>query len=238
MTNISTETKGPQGVQAYESLLPAAVSGYKRGLAVTYGTDSFHAALIAAAAVSIVGLIEEDAISTKAPVRVITFGQTVAQVSAAAFNAGTLLTVNATGQLVAAQAGQPVCAVALEPNAGVAGSYVTVFVLGLFGFTMPGDPVSYPTAAGAIPITPGEYTVAIDGAAALAMTLAQPTGAQDGTRIFVTAATAHAHTVTTGANGINGNKHVVTFAAVGDSVELEAVNLLWVVRSLVGAVLS
>jgi hypothetical protein len=66
------------------------------------------------------------------------------------------------------------------------------------------------------------------------MTLVQPTANQDGTRVFITAETAHAHTITTAANGINGAKHVVTFAAQGDGVELEAMATVWNVRSLVG----
>jgi len=45
-----------------------------------------------------------------------------------------LLTTNAAGQLVPAQPGQPVVAVALEPQTYVSpGSFANVFVLGLFG---------------------------------------------------------------------------------------------------------
>jgi diacylglycerol kinase family enzyme len=65
--------------------------------------------------------------------------------------------------------------------------------------------------------------------------LAAPTTpAQDGTKVFITAGTAHAHTIKTAANGINGAKDTVTFAAVGDGVVLEAVAGAWIVRSLVG----
>lgn len=66
------------------------------------------------------------------------------------------------------------------------------------------------------------------------MTLALPTEAQDGTKIFITAESSEAHTVTTAANGINGAKHVVTFATRGDGVVLEAMGGVWNVRSLVG----
>jgi hypothetical protein len=233
MTNISTETKGPLGIQGYESLYPTATAGYKRGLAVVYGADQFHATLVATAAVPILGLIEEDAVNVKEPLRVIEFGQTVAQVGGD-FGSMVPLAVNAAGQLVAAQPGQPVVAVSLEPSTGIAGSYVTVFVLGFFGFQMPaGGNVSYYVAAGAIPVAGG--TAVINGAAALAMTLAQPTAAQDGMILFITAETAHAHTITTAASGINGSKHVVTFTNQGDGVELEAINAVWNVRSLVGA---
>lgn len=236
MANIYVEAKGPKGVQAKESLLPAAVSGYQRGLAVTYGSDQYHAALIAVAAAVAVGILEEDAINVNNPCSVIELGQAVAQIGA---NVTALqpLTTNATGQLVPAQPGQPVVAIALEPQNYVApGSFANVFVLGLFGFTQTagntGDQVTYLTASGAIPVVSGTY--ALDGAAAIAMTLAQPTAAQDGTTLFITAATAHAHTVTTAANGINGAKHVVTYAAVGDGIVLKAVNGVWNEVSITG----
>jgi hypothetical protein len=67
------------------------------------------------------------------------------------------------------------------------------------------------------------------------MTLVQPTVAQDGTQVFVTAETAHAHTVTTAASGINGSKHVVTFTNQGDGVVFEAIAAVWNVRALIGA---
>jgi hypothetical protein len=74
----------------------------------------------------------------------------------------------------------------------------------------------------------------INGAAALAMTLAAPTAAQDGTVIAIVADTAHAHTVTTPADAIYGTKDTVTFAALGDIVVLEAVNTKWMVRAIGG----
>jgi hypothetical protein len=235
MASIYVEAKGPQGVQASESLLPAAVTGYLRGLAVTYGTDQYHAALVAAAAAPAVGILDEDAVNTYNPCKVVEFGQCVAQIGATVTSLQ-LLTTNAAGQLVPAQPGQPVVAVALEPQTYVSpGSFANVFVLGLFGsaLTLEGDPVTYYTAAGAIPVASG--TAAINGAAALAMTLAAPsTPAQDGTKLFITAATAHAHTVTTPASGINGVHHIVTYAAIGDGILLEAVNGTWNQVSLTG----
>jgi hypothetical protein len=187
-----------------------------------------------ALAASAVGILEEDAINVNNPCRVIEFGECVAQIGASV-TALQLLTTNASGQLVPAQPGQPVIAVALEPQTYVSpGSFATVFVLGMVGMalTLEGDPVTYYAAAGAIPAASG--TAAINGAGALAMTLVQPTAAQDGTKLTLTASTAHAHTVTTAANGINSAKHVITFAAVGDTVVLEAVNLLWVTASISG----
>jgi hypothetical protein len=85
--------------------------------------------------------------------------------------------------------------------------------------------------AGVIGILGGKVYIT-DSAAAL-LTLALPvagaplpngTGGNDGARLTIMSATAHAHTVTTPANGINGSKHLVTFAAVGDSIELECFN--------------
>ena|ERR1017187_1017847 len=97
------------------------------------------------------------------------------------------------------------------------------------------------TASGAITIAPS--IVGLGSGGVLAMTLAAPSSpAQDGTRMFIVAETAHAHTVTTPANtikGANTSGDTVTFAHVGDSVELEALGGLWYVRGgLSGAVLS
>ena len=235
MANIYVEAKSPLGPQVKESLLPAAVTGYTRGLAVTYGTDVYHALLIAAAGVAAVGLLEEDAININNPSSVIEFGQAVAQIGASV-TALQQLTTNASGQLVPAQAGQPVIAIALESQTYVSpGSFATVFVFGLFGgvLALEGDPVTYVTASGAIPVVSGTY--ALNGAAALAMTLAAPTTpAQDGTRIYIPAITAHAHTVTTPASGLYGTKHIVTYAAEGDAVLLEAVNGTWMVQGITG----
>jgi len=93
--------------------------------------------------------------------------------------------------------------------------------------------VEHDIAAGAIGLTAG--VVVIDGAGALALTLADPTsGSQDaatpgndGQELTIVGKTAHAHTVTTPANGINGNKHILTFANVGDSATLVAYGGVW-----------
>jgi hypothetical protein len=238
MANIYVEAKGPKGVQAKESLLPAAVSGFMRGLAVVYGSDQYHAALASALGQACVGILAEDAISTLDACAVIEFGQCVAQIGAN-ITAQQLLTVNAAGQLIPAGNGQAVLAVALEPQTYVSpGSYANVFVLGLFGFLYPGSPVSgepvvYETASGAIPLVKGTYV--LNGAAALAETLATPTTpAQDGIVITLVAGTAHAHKVTTAANKINGVDDTITFAAVGDNAVIESVAGIWVVKSLGG----
>jgi hypothetical protein len=230
MTNINVENKGPSGAQIGESLTPAAVTGFTRGIAVTYGTDAFHAALPTAAGQQCVGIIDEDAIATTNPIRVIEFGQTVAQIGAtvAALQS---LACNASGQLVPAQPGQFVVAIALDGNPN-AGDYVNVFVVAIEAQQVKGDTVVYYTASGAIAVANG--TAVLNGAGALAMTLAAPTAAQDGTTIYIVAETAHAHTVTLPANGLYGTKHIITFAAEGDNVTLRAVALTWMPVGAVG----
>jgi hypothetical protein len=91
--------------------------------------------------------------------------------------------------------------------------------------------VANPVAAGAIGIKEGK--VFIGGGVATALTLVAPTaglpaaGGDDGKKLEIVAVTAHAHTVTTPATKINGADDTVTFAAVGDWVELTAYNGIW-----------
>jgi hypothetical protein len=172
-------------------------------------------------------------------VSVIELGPAVAQIGANV-TSGQPLTPNAAGQLIPATAGQPVVAVAMESQTYVSpGSYAGVFVLGLFGFPCPsvngagGVAPTYLTASGAIPLVTGTYV--LNGAAALAMTLATPTTpAQDGIKLTIVVSTAHAHTVTTAADKIVGSKDTVTFAAAGDTVILESINGLWNVDGIGG----
>ena len=71
--------------------------------------------------------------------------------------------------------------------------------------------------------------ITIGGASAQAYTLAAPTAAQNGLVMQFTVVTAHAHTITTPANKINGTLHVATFAAVGDFLTLKASGTVWYV---------
>jgi hypothetical protein len=104
-------------------------------------------------------------------------------------------------------------------------------------FQYPPTTVTYAVASAAIAVAPA--TVSLGSSGALAMTLATPTTpAQDNVTLDIVATTAHAHTVTTAANKINGNKDTVTFAAVGDCVKLKAVGGIWYVLSIIGATLS
>jgi len=99
-------------------------------------------------------------------------------------------------------------------------------------------------AAAAAVIASKEGTVILAKASAGAWTLAAPspglpsTGGDDGKHLLLQTATAFAHTVTTPANKINGSKHVLTFAAVADSVTLTAHNGVWLVAGTPTAVLS
>ncbi len=93
-------------------------------------------------------------------------------------------------------------------------------------------------ANGAIAVADGVH--AITKTSAAVMTLAAPTTADDGLRLEILARTAFAHTVTIAA-GIGGGgaaKDVITFAAVGDAIELLADNGVWVPLGLYGAVIS
>ena len=242
MSNIYVEAKGPKGIQLKESLqLSAVPASPSRGLAVTYGSDTFHATVVAAAAAAgVIGILEEDAVAVVRggvntvgePNTVIEFGQAVAQIGASV-TALQPLTTNANGLLVPANPGQPVVAYALEAQTYVSpGSFACVLVVASLGITLPGSPVTYITAAGAIPVVTGTYV--IDGAAALAMTLATPTAAQDGTVLVLVAGTSHAHTVTTASDVIEGTKDTITYAAAYDICVLEAVNLKYALRYIGG----
>lgn len=84
------------------------------------------------------------------------------------------------------------------------------------------------TASGAISQKQG--SVVLNGSAALAMTLAAPTATTDDFKVLkIVGITAHAHTVTTPSNGLNGADHVATFANAGDAIELMAYQGVWYV---------
>ena len=238
MANIFVEAKGPKGVQLKESLLPAAVIGYSRGLAVNYGADAYHCALATVAAAAVLGILEEDAINVLNPCSVIEFGPVIAQIGASVTK-GQQLAVNAAGQMIPATGGQNVVAMAMEDQTYVSpGSFACVLFFGPFGplSAIVSSPVTPYTTSTGIAIANG--TAALDGAASLAMTLGTPTTpGQDGVVITITAETAHAHTVTTAGNKINGGSSVITFANVGDSVSLVAVGGVWMVQSTSGTVL-
>jgi hypothetical protein len=83
------------------------------------------------------------------------------------------------------------------------------------------------SAQAAVPAASGTYVITKGSAGAY--TLATPVaGVDDGKYIVVVASTAFAHTVTTAANKINGNKLTATFAAaIGNNLELVAYQGIW-----------
>jgi hypothetical protein len=93
------------------------------------------------------------------------------------------------------------------------------------------------TASGAI--TQKQGNVVLNGAGALAMTLAAPTATTDDYKVLkIQGITAHGHTVTTPSNGLNGSKHIATFANAGDSIELMAYQGVWYVLGTTTTTLS
>lgn len=90
-----------------------------------------------------------------------------------------------------------------------------------------------------------EGTVFITTAGVDAMTLATPTaglpsaGGDDGRELTIIDTTGHAHTVTTSANVINGNKHVATFGGtVGQFGTFISYNGVWYLAASNGVTLS
>lgn len=236
MSNIYIESKGPVGPWMKESLQFASAPGVSlsRGLAVSYGSDQFHIALIAALATQVIGILEEDAIVTTQagvqvvgePNSVIEFGQAIAQIGATVA-VGQALAANANGLLVPATAGQQVVAIALEPQTYVSpGSFACVFVVAVANITYGGAQTFYYTASGALAPVTGTHV--LNGAGVLAMTLVAPPN--DGIDMFIVAETAHAHTVTTPADGIENLKHILTYAAEGDSANIRSAAGTWMRR--------
>lgn len=90
-------------------------------------------------------------------------------------------------------------------------------------------PIRNITTTGTSVLLPNPGLVLLSGTSACTPTLALPVaGVDDGTVIKVVAQTAHAHTITTPSNGINGANITLTFAAVGDEAQLQAYNGTWV----------
>jgi hypothetical protein len=83
-------------------------------------------------------------------------------------------------------------------------------------------------------VAPISGTVFFTGAGVDASTLATPVagdpalGGNDGLEISITDTSGKAHTVTTAANKINGNKHILTFdGTIGARIDLKAFNGVW-----------
>lgn len=94
-------------------------------------------------------------------------------------------------------------------------------------------------------ITVKEGLVVVTSSGVDAMTLANPTagavsaGGDDGKTLTIVSSGAHAHTITTGALGLNGAHTIGTFAAsIGSAVELKAYNGSWYMVNDIGCTLS
>lgn len=103
--------------------------------------------------------------------------------------------------------------------------------------------VEYDGASGAIAAKEG--TVFLTKAGVAAMTLAAPVaglpsvGGDDGRELTIMDVTGNAHTVTTPAGGINGNKHIATFGAVvGQFGTFVAYNGAWYLAASSGVTLT
>lgn len=101
--------------------------------------------------------------------------------------------------------------------------------------------IATPSAA----IIPGKEQIFLTYAGISTLTLANPvagapiSSGQDGATLVITDTKGYAHTVTTGANGINGAKHIATFsAALGSSFTLRAYNGSWWMQAGTGVTLS
>ena len=88
-------------------------------------------------------------------------------------------------------------------------------------------------------------TVLVTYAGVAAMTLGAPVagaasaGGQDGSELLFITTTTNQHTVTTPANVINGNKHILTFAATANSqLSLEAHGGIWYYANAVNAAVA
>lgn len=105
------------------------------------------------------------------------------------------------------------------------------------------SPLQNVSASGAISIPTGIVMITSSTTAAVTLPLpvagAASGGGMDGAQLTIISTTAHAHTVTTPANGINGASHIVTFTAAAlDYVVLTAFNGSWYVTGNLNGTIS
>jgi hypothetical protein len=104
--------------------------------------------------------------------------------------------------------------------------------------------ITYLTATQTLALAAGDYV--LSATAAETITLPLPTIVDvngnyiaDGTRIRFVVASAYAHVVNTSSNGFNGSKATATSAgAIGNTLEVQAVNGVWIVVGNSGFTLS
>ncbi len=153
----------------------------------------------------------------------------------------------------------------LTPNVpnGYGGVLSTLATMSLVDGGLSGDSTSAPTfnttgtlahgcqtpdqvvnsSAAVISIITGTILVTYAGVAAMTLGLpvAGPASAagQDGSELLFISTTTNQHTVTTPTNGINGSKHILTFAATANSqLSLEAHGGIWYYANAVNAAVA
>jgi hypothetical protein len=106
-------------------------------------------------------------------------------------------------------------------------------------------PVQVFATTGAAVIKPQGGVAIFSAAGAVLATLAQPiagppsAGGQDGVALTCIDINTQANTITTAANGINGNKHIATDgAALANQITLRAYNGVWYAQTNTGFTLS
>jgi hypothetical protein len=234
--SLAVATKGVVGSPAKRSYHAGAAS-MTRGLAVVRGADDEHVA-IAGANVSVLGFVEESTVSAEDPISIVEGGGFIAKIGAA-ITAGQALITDSSGRLVpTAAAGDQIVAQALSSGANANDYIVAKVMQSVRGASAP--EVDY-VASGALAVAPSVDT--LGSGAAILMLLGTPSAGQGGITKKIVAVTAHAHTVTTAANKIqdaNSTGDTITFAHVGDFVELLSIGVsgVWQIVTLRGASLS
>jgi hypothetical protein len=236
VAGLNVATSGLTGFTAGRTYT-ASAAAMGKGLAVVRVTDDNHVA-IAGANVAILGFVDESNINIGDAINIIEAGEFYGQIGAAV-TAGNFLITDASGRLIpTAAAGDNVVAMALTSGTSANDFIVAIVNQFVRGAQVP--EVDY-VASGALAVQSSLDTLGSSGA--LAMTLATPTSGQGGISKKIVAITAHAHTVTAAPNKIqdaNATYDTVTFAHVGDFIELESIGTsgVWQVVALRGATLS
>ena len=214
----------------------AGAAAMGKGLGVVRGADDNHV-VIAGANVAVLGFVDEANINAGDAIGIIEAGEFYAPIGAGV-TGGQYLITNGSGQLIPTSAsGDNIVAMALTSGVNP-GDYIVALVCSTVrGAQVP--EVDY-VASGALAMQSSIDT--LGSGAALAMTLATPSAGQAGISKKIIAVTAHAHKVTTAANVVqttNATDDTITFAHVGDMVELLALDTgVWQVITLLGATLS
>ena len=147
------------------------------------------------------------------------------------------VTLNPYGGVQATPISLSLVDVGLSGDSTIAPTFNTTGTLA-HGAMTPDQVVNSATAV--INIITGTVLVTYAGVAAMTLGLpvsgAASAGGQDGAELLFISTTTNQHTVTTPANGINGSKHILTFAATANSqLSLEAHGGIWYYANAVNA---